>query len=221
MYYGDKMGALQDLFGSTGVRVASDRLVVGDRHYPIVDDVIVLLSPEQYPQSVADRVGRQEGVASDDLAEDIQFTFGAEWMRFPGMMAEHQKEFEDYFDLVDIKALADARVCDLGCGMGRWSHFIKDRCRELVLVDFSDAIFVARQNLRNAPNALFFMETSGACPSGTISPILPIVSACCIHSPATPATRSVGCAGMRRGSWCTCITISTTVRSISGYSLRP
>src|SRR5205823_14169167 len=50
-----------------------------------------------------------------------------------------------------------ARVCDLGCGMGRWSYFLKDRCKEIVLVDFSDAIFVARKNLASASNALFFM----------------------------------------------------------------
>jgi SAM-dependent methyltransferase len=48
-------------------------------------------------------------------------------------------------------------VCDLGCGIGRWSYFLKDAAREMMLVDFSNAIFVARQNLSSAPNALFFM----------------------------------------------------------------
>src|SRR5690606_4214648 len=72
-------------------------------------------------------------------------------------LPEHREEFERYFDLVDWKSMANARVCDLGCGMGRWSAFAKDRCREIVLVDFSDAIFVARKNLGQAKNALFFM----------------------------------------------------------------
>jgi ubiquinone/menaquinone biosynthesis C-methylase UbiE len=41
--------------------------------------------------------------------------------------------------------------------MGRWSFFAKDHCREIMLVDFSDAIFMARKNLADADNALFFM----------------------------------------------------------------
>lgn len=157
MYYGDKLGTLQDLFGTMDVRVEPERLVVAGREYPIVDDVIVLLPPEQRPPSVTARIGGSRGAGHDDFAEHIQFTFGAEWQRFPGLMAEHRQEFDDYFDLVDVDALSSARVCDLGCGMGRWSHFVRDRCRELVLVDFSDAIFVARTNLRDASNALFFM----------------------------------------------------------------
>jgi len=59
-------------------------------------------------------------------------------------------------DLVDLGTLRDSLVCDLGCGMGRWSFFLKDHCRALVLVDFSEAIFSARRNLAGA-NACFFM----------------------------------------------------------------
>jgi len=56
------------------------------------------------------------------------------------------------------RALPEAEtVCDLGCGMGRFSYFLKDICRDLILVDFSDSIFVARKNLAGADNCLFFM----------------------------------------------------------------
>jgi SAM-dependent methyltransferase len=44
----------------------------------------------------------------------------------------------------------------LGCGSGRWSYYLKDRCQELVLVDFSEAIYVARENLRATDHCLFF-----------------------------------------------------------------
>src|SRR5205814_4968684 len=56
-------------------------------------------------------------------------------------------------------SLAQARVCDLGCGMGRWSYMLVQRApvRELVLVDFSEAIFQARKLLHRQRNALFFM----------------------------------------------------------------
>ncbi|MBM2828383.1 MAG: Mg-protoporphyrin methyl transferase, partial [Actinobacteria bacterium] len=61
--------------------------------------------------------------------EDIQHTFGEEWQRFPELLPEHREEFLQYFDLVDIGGLAGKRVCDLGCGIGRWSHFLKGACR--------------------------------------------------------------------------------------------
>jgi SAM-dependent methyltransferase len=63
-----------------------------------------------------------------------------------------------------MDSLKNKRVADLGCGNGRWSYFIKDKCRELVLVDFSDAIFVARKNLSDAKNCLFFMCDIKALP---------------------------------------------------------
>jgi SAM-dependent methyltransferase len=142
MYYRNKIASLQNVFGSTDIELTDKSLRVGDRFYPIVDDVIVLLDP------VDER--------SAPFAEDIQYTFGAEWREHRQVLPEHAAEFEQYFDLIDLATLKDARVCDLGCGNGRWSTFLKDRCRELVLVDFSDAIYVARQNLRDAPNCLFF-----------------------------------------------------------------
>jgi SAM-dependent methyltransferase len=56
-----------------------------------------------------------------------------------------------------LESLRGRRICDFGCGIGRWSYFLRHRCRELVLIDFSDAIFAARENLRGASNALFFL----------------------------------------------------------------
>ena len=108
----------------------------------------------------AQRSGTTNGAGKSpegDFAGDIQFTFGEEWHGFPEILPEHEKEFQQYFDLVDLGSLANARICDLGCGIGRWSNFLKDRCREMVLLDFSEAIFVARENLRGASNALFFL----------------------------------------------------------------
>ena len=167
MYYQNKIPALQALFGTTVIEVQEDALRVAGKRYPIIDDVIILTEPNQYTARVrhALQTRSQEASVSSvqgnghhgSFAEDIQFTFGEEWQSYGSILPEHWKEFTEYFDLVDLQALASARVCDLGCGMGRWSYFIKDYCREIVLVDFSDAIFMARRNLEQAPNALFFM----------------------------------------------------------------
>jgi len=166
MYYDAKTESLKDIFGTAQVSVEPGLVRVGERSFPVVDDVIILLEPARRPAAVAARIAAataargaapERAPRSGDFAADIQFTFGEEWQRYPSILPEHEREFALYFDLVDLPALAQARVCDLGCGIGRWSHFLDGKCRELVLVDFSEAIFVARRNLAGAENALFFM----------------------------------------------------------------
>ena len=159
MYYGGKTDRLKDIFGKK-IILDRDRLMVGDCSYPIIDDVIILLEPSRYPDSVKQRVdSRKDGLKgeSSDFASDIQFTFSREWQAFPHIIPEHEREFHHYFDLINLEDMKDLRVCDLGCGIGRWSHFLQARCRELILLDFSEAIFIARRNLAHADNALFFM----------------------------------------------------------------
>lgn len=157
-YYDDYLDSLRDIFGTDEVVVEGNSVTVGSNRYPIVDDVIILLDPSQYTPLVRKRLSAAGEVAeiSAPFAEDIQYSFGEEWKTFDQILPEHRKEFEDYFDLVNLASLHDKRVCDLGCGIGRWSYFLRGQCRELVLLDFSDAVFVARRNLQGA-NALFFM----------------------------------------------------------------
>jgi len=160
MYYADKIQSLKDIFGTNDLRFEKDNLIVGGHTYPIVDDVVVLLDPRQYPNTLKKRLNYPEHKAieaSSVFAEDIQYTFGDEWMRFSKILPDYEQEFLRYFDIVNLEDLKNARVCDLGCGSGRWSYFLSNKCRELILVDFSEAIFVARRNLANANNALFFM----------------------------------------------------------------
>ena len=159
-YYTGKLESLKDIFGSEDVQLDGDRLIVDGRAYPIFDDVIILLDPSQYPSSLKNRFEVTKQLAADhqsDFAEDIQYTFGEEWNAFSDILPEHEQQFLRYFDLVDLSRFEDSRVCDLGCGIGRWGYFLREKCRELVLVDFSEAIFVARHNLKEQDNALFFM----------------------------------------------------------------
>ena len=149
-----------DIFGAEDVKVEKECLTVNDKIYPIVDDVIILLEPAQYPESLSKRLKvdkRNIPTVDMEFAEDIQFTFGEEWQEFPDIMFEHEKEFSQYFDLINLSDLKNKRVCDLGCGIGRWDYFLKNQCKELILVDFSEAVFVARQNLKDAENILYFM----------------------------------------------------------------
>lgn len=156
-YYEDKIDSLRDIFGTDEISLTGSGINVDDHHYPVIDDVIILLDAAQYPASVMARLGTDSGQADGPFAEDIQYTFGEEWKSFKHILPEHEQEFKQYFDLFNVRSLKDNKVCDLGCGIGRWSYFLRQYCRELVLVDFSDAIFVARQNLKDTSTALFFM----------------------------------------------------------------
>jgi len=160
MYYSNKLDILMDIFGTENIKVEKECLTVNDKIYPIIDDVIILLEPAQYPESLLKRLKVDKSnipTSEQGSAEDIQFTFGEEWQEFSEIMPEHEKEFTQYFDLINLSGLGNKRICDLGCGIGRWDYFLKDQCKELILVDFSDAVFVARHNLKDAENILYFM----------------------------------------------------------------
>jgi len=149
-----------DIFGTENIKVEKECLTVNDKIYPIIDDVIILLEPAQYPESLLERLKVDKSnipISDQKIAEDIQFTFGKEWQEFSEILPEYEREFTQYFDLINLSGLENKRVCDLGCGIGRWDYFLKDQCKELVLVDFSDAVFVARHNLKDAENILYFM----------------------------------------------------------------
>jgi SAM-dependent methyltransferase len=157
-YYADKLAALKDIFGAASIELTEHTVIVDDRHFPIVDDVIVCLDRSRWPSTLRRQIGEAAAPSSDpDFAADIQFTFGEEWKTFDTILKEHEETFRSYFDLIDLDRLQDQRLCDLGCGMGRWSYFASEYCREIVLVDFSEAIFVARRTLRDRTNAIFIM----------------------------------------------------------------
>ncbi len=157
MYYTDKLQQLVKLFGTTELSIQPDSLTVKGVTYPVIDDVIILSTEAEYTPFTRKRLAAGPSTGTADIALDIQATFGAEWREYSGILPEHRTEFSQYFDIVDMPALKDATVLDVGCGSGRWSYFLKDACRRLVLTDFSDAIFVARENLRGNTDALFFM----------------------------------------------------------------
>jgi SAM-dependent methyltransferase len=145
-YYAKHLATLQDLFGTRDVELSEGSLRVGERRFSIRDDVIILAG------------------AQDPRAEGVRFTFGEQWQRFDRILPEHEREFRLYFDLFEGSELDGIRVCDVGCGIGRWSFFLAPRCREVVLVDFSEAIYVARRNLRGSDNCLFFQADLRSLP---------------------------------------------------------
>ena len=166
MYYANKLESLKRIFGSDTIELKETELRVGDVVYPIFNDVIITLDPSRYTNQLKRLLPAPVLAqnATEAYAPDIQSTFGEEWTEFNTILPEHYNEFGRYFDIVDLSGYRQKTVCDLGCGNGRWSYYFADQCREIILVDFSDAIFTARNNLRGKNNALFIMADINQLP---------------------------------------------------------
>lgn len=149
-YYADKLDLLERIFGPE-TRLTDDAVEVGDTRFPVLDDVIVALPPDRRPSST----GGWEPAA--DFAPEVQATFGDQWQRYDEVTDEHRREFAQYFDLVQLDDLADQVVADIGCGSGRYAACAAPYAESLVLVDFSEAIFVARRNLAGHHRTVFVM----------------------------------------------------------------
>lgn len=157
-YYDQHIETLRSLFNADLVEVFIEHIAVDGKIFPIIDDVIVLLSESDYPAWLHSHFAvRSSNIIDSVLSKEVQKSFGDEWRAFPDILREHEAEFRDYFDLIDIETLRGNVICDLGCGIGRWSSFLASIAKSLVLVDFSEAIFVARKNLAKSTNALFFL----------------------------------------------------------------
>ncbi len=159
MYYNNKIKTLSEIFGTSEIQLEGSFINVAGRVYPIVDDVIILLESHQIPSRISEKIQcltREEEIAPS-IANDIQYTFGEEWKTYNKILPQHHDEFKLYFDLIDLPALESKRICDLGCGIGRWSYFLKDIAKEIVLIDFSESIFEARKNLSESDNMIFIM----------------------------------------------------------------
>ena len=86
--------------------------------------------------------------------------FGDEWNRFDQSSLsneEHKRYFDMYFSIFPKDILNENSVgFDLGCGSGRWAKLVAPHVGTLKCIDPSNAIEVAKANLRENLNCEFF-----------------------------------------------------------------
>ena len=75
-------------------------------------------------------------------------SFGVEWSEYPDIQLDSKKKYDwdiskSRLELVlgfPLDFLLDKKVIEIGCGPGRFSEILKKYCKDLTLVDSSDAI---------------------------------------------------------------------------------
>jgi len=136
-----QLAIIERIFGAEA-QLCENAIRIGSRRFPVRGGVIFLDA---------------EIAADEHDKNDVIRSFGSEWKTFHALVPEHLQEFENYFDITPLSSLHGKTVADLGCGMGRWSKIMMDRTKPafLVCVDLSEAIFVARENLKEFDNVIF------------------------------------------------------------------
>ncbi|PYT00016.1 MAG: SAM-dependent methyltransferase [Acidobacteria bacterium] len=96
---------------------------------------------------------------TENLDKNVVAGFGDEWSRFDQSAldeSELREMFENYFNIFPWHELPKNSVgFDLGCGSGRWARLVAPRVGTLHLIDPSDALDVAKKNLKEETNCIF------------------------------------------------------------------
>lgn len=113
---------------------------------------------DHFPRALIPR--ETKAATSDDGAlaaqHDTARSFGYEWQAFSEMLPEYEINFRWYFERFAPDDFKDRLVLDAGCGTGRHTfHAARSGAREVIAVDFSQAIEVAARNNRENANTHF------------------------------------------------------------------
>jgi SAM-dependent methyltransferase len=99
--------------------------------------------------------------------ENVIKEFGDEWTKFDHETLDEKKLEESFWQYFNIfpwdKLPQDAVGFDMGCGSGRWAKFVAPKVHTLNCVEPSNAINIAKKNLRTRANVNFFKETTEDC----------------------------------------------------------
>ncbi len=103
----------------------------------------------------------------NNFEERVINSFGAEWKKFDYSTFPKQDlraNFNQYFHLFPWKSISNkSEGFDMGCGTGRWSKFVVKKVGVLNCIDPSDALDVAKNNLKKFKNVRFLRQTTDKC----------------------------------------------------------
>ncbi|HYO99625.1 MAG TPA: methyltransferase domain-containing protein [Pyrinomonadaceae bacterium] len=112
------------------------------------------------PDLQRDADAQRAAPGADDRALSSQLdtakSFGYEWQAFSEMLPDYEANFRWYFERFKPEDFTGRLVLDAGCGTGRHTFYMsRTGAREVVAMDFSQAIEVAAANNRANQNTHF------------------------------------------------------------------
>jgi SAM-dependent methyltransferase/uncharacterized protein YbaR (Trm112 family) len=134
------------------------------RLFPIIRSVPRLLPDSLFHALVEQKFPeecRRLGVSRSSAAlvrEDkeklkTQAAFGFEWLTYPKLYREYEKQFLDWVRPVQPSFFRGKMILDAGCGTGRHAYFAaRYGAKQVIGLDLSDAVDVAASNTRSFPN---------------------------------------------------------------------
>lgn len=94
-------------------------------------------------------------------------SFGREWKRYDQSFASAEEEkitFDEYFSIFPWHQISEvSEGFDMGCGSGRWANYVAPKVGKLNCIEPSEAIEVARANLKKHKNVVFYNESTNCC----------------------------------------------------------
>jgi SAM-dependent methyltransferase/uncharacterized protein YbaR (Trm112 family) len=114
--------------------------------FPIVEGIpCLVLSPLR--KSLASNV-----TGAESIVLKTALSFGYEWNRFPEMYDEWQQSFLNYMQPHPPEFFRGKKALDAGCGSGRFAYYAARYGADVIALDLSSAINVARRNTRGLSN---------------------------------------------------------------------
>lgn len=140
------------------------------RFEPPYEDAHTLQEGELSCEQCAAKTPVRDGVPRFAGSEDYASAFGEEWTKWPRAqldsatgLSESREKLQAAFTF-PLSEMRAKTVADIGCGTGRFSEIALEAGAEVVCVDMTRAIDVAKQNLERFENAHFIQADIFALP---------------------------------------------------------
>ncbi|MCI0661933.1 MAG: methyltransferase domain-containing protein [Acidobacteria bacterium] len=104
-----------------------------------------------YP--IRDGIPRFADLRKDAAQRSTALNFGAQWLVFDQLEQHYEKQFLDWIAPITPDFVRGKVVLEGGCGKGRHTRLIGEwGAREIIGVDFSEAVEAAYRNTKDLPN---------------------------------------------------------------------
>lgn len=137
-----------------------------------------------------------------NIDQETVGSFSDEWTRFSTFdEGDLIRIGRDYFDLIDLTAIGNYDVLDVGCGSGRWAKFLSPYVKHIEAIDPGNAVLVAAHSLQKINNIHFSQASVDRIPFPDGSFDLVYSLGVLHHLPDTARAIKKCCEQVKKNGW--------------------